>query len=84
MYTQVKDDVIYLSYTRQADESNWGYRCKIEGNKVIWSSDTGNWRTKSTDSQINFSLNNDILNIKEYLSGELVGEESFTIDKLDN
>jgi hypothetical protein len=45
--TRVQDGIIYLSYKRQDDGKDWAYRCKIEGDKVIWSSDMGRWMTNS-------------------------------------
>lgn len=80
--TRVQDGIIYLSYTRQDDGKDWAYRCKIEGDKVIWSSDTGRWMTNSMDSQITFSLSGNMLKVMERLSGDLVGEESFSLDQI--
>ena len=79
---RIQEGIVYLSYTRQDDGKDWAYRCKIEGDKVIWSSDTGRWMTNSMDSQITFSLNDNMLKVTERLSGDLVGEESFSLDQI--
>ncbi len=79
---RIQDSIIYLSYTRQDDGKDWAYRCKIEGDKVIWSSDTGRWMTNSMDSQITFSISGNMLKVIEWLSGDLVGEESFILSQL--
>ena len=49
-----KGDVVALSYIRQNDGTRWAYRCKIDGNRVVWASDTGRWRTHPMDERINF------------------------------
>jgi hypothetical protein len=77
-----QEGIVYLSYTRQDDGKDWAYRCKIEGNKIIWSSDTGRWMTNSMDSQITFSVSGNMLKVIERLSGDLVGEESFILGQL--
>ena len=48
--------VTHLSYVRPNDGTLWKYRCKLEGNRVIWASDTGRWRTDPLDEEILFKV----------------------------
>jgi hypothetical protein len=41
---RVKNDVIYLSYRRPDDGKDWRYKCKIQGNRIMWGADDGRWR----------------------------------------
>lgn len=55
---KTKDGIVYLSYRRPDDGKLWAYRCKLEGDKVIWASDNpdslGRWRTHPADERINY------------------------------
>ena len=66
----VQSDITYLSYYRQDDETHWKYRCELDGEKVIWATDTGRWRTDQSDSKITLSVSGNELSIPEkYLDG---------------
>jgi hypothetical protein len=38
---RVAGDVLFLSYVRPIDNFVWDYRCKIQGNRVVWASEPG-------------------------------------------
>lgn len=78
----IQGDVTYLSYNRQDDGKHWAYRCKLEGNKAIWASDTGRWRTDQYDSKITFSVSGDKVNISEKYSDGSGGVETYSINQL--
>lgn len=63
-----QENITSLSYYRSEDGKYWKYRCKLEGDKVIWASDPGRWRTGQYDSKITFSVDGDSLNILENYS----------------
>jgi hypothetical protein len=54
--TRVAGDVLFLSYVRPIDNFVWHYRCKIEGNRVIWASEPGRWREDPKDDKIFFEV----------------------------
>lgn len=79
---RVEEGISYLSYVRVDDGTLWSYRCKIEGNQVIWASDTGRWRTHSLDEQVIYELDQDRQNLKielKYSSGSST-KSSFSSD----
>lgn len=78
----LKGNVTYLSYNRPSDGSRWANRCKLEGNKVIWASETGRWRTDPNDSKITFSISGDKIDISEEYLGGSVGVETYSINQL--
>ena len=54
--TRVTSDVLFLSYVRPIDNFVWAYRCKIEGNRVIWASEPGRWREGPKDDKVFFEI----------------------------
>jgi hypothetical protein len=54
--TKVAGDILFLSYVRPIDNFVWDYRCKIEGNRVIWASEPGRWREDPKDDKVFFEI----------------------------
>jgi hypothetical protein len=54
--TRTADDVLFLTYVRPIDNFVWTYRCRIEGNRVIWASEPGRWRQDPKDDKIFFEI----------------------------
>jgi hypothetical protein len=54
--TRVAGDILFLSYVRPLDNFVWDYRCKIEGNRVVWASEPGRWREDSKDDKVFFEI----------------------------
>jgi hypothetical protein len=54
--TRTTSDVLFLSYVRPIDNFVWAYRCKIQGNRVIWASDPGRWREDPKDDKVFFEI----------------------------
>jgi hypothetical protein len=50
------DGVVMLTYARPIDNFVWAYRCRLEGNRVIWASEPGRWRDKAKDDKILFEV----------------------------
>jgi hypothetical protein len=70
--------IFNLSYIREADGTKWSYRCKLEGNRVIWASDTGRWRNDPSDDVVTFSLTSNSIEITEKYSGGSSTKETYT------
>ena len=49
--TLTTGDVLLLTYVRPIDNFVWNYRCRIEGNRVLWASEPGRWRDDSKDEK---------------------------------
>ena len=49
-----RGDVFFLTYTRPIDSFVWTYRCRIEGNRVVWADEPGRWRNDPKDDRISF------------------------------
>jgi hypothetical protein len=54
--TRITSDVLFLSYVRPIDNFVWAYRCKIQGNRVIWADDLGRWRENPKDDKVFFEI----------------------------
>jgi hypothetical protein len=42
--TRAVGSIIFLTYVRPIDNFIWTYRCRIEGNRVVWADEPGRWR----------------------------------------
>ena len=73
-------DVHYLSYVRQSDQSKWTYRCRVDGNRVIWASDPGRWRTDPRDGTVKFDIINSGRSIK--IIESVGGTETYELSRL--
>ncbi|MEA2822720.1 MAG: hypothetical protein QOJ86_4724 [Bradyrhizobium sp.] len=54
--TRIAGDILFLSYVRPIDNFVWDYRCKIEGNRVVWASEPGRWREEAKDDKVFFEI----------------------------
>ncbi|QSX34171.1 hypothetical protein JYB87_02680 [Shewanella avicenniae] len=56
--------LVYVSYTNRDDWSRDIYRCKLEGNHVLWAPNKGEWQNQNA-GQISFAANFNELTITE-------------------
>lgn len=49
-------DVLFLTYVRPIDNFVWTYRCRIEGNRVLWANEPGRWRDDPKDEKVFFEI----------------------------
>ncbi len=54
--TLTAGDVLFLTYVRPIDNFVWTYRCRIEGNRVVWAAEPGRWRDDPTDEKLFFEV----------------------------
>jgi hypothetical protein len=54
--TLATGDVLLLSYVRPIDNFVWTYRCRVEGNRVVWANEPGRWRDGPKDEKIFFEV----------------------------
>ncbi|SHK65812.1 hypothetical protein SAMN05444159_3836 [Bradyrhizobium lablabi] len=54
--TRTVGDVLFLTYVRPMDNFVWTYRCRIEGNRVVWASEPGRWRDDPKDDEVFFEV----------------------------
>ena len=54
--TRDAGNILFLSYVRPIDNFVWDYRCRIEGNRVIWASEPGRWREDPKDDKVFFEI----------------------------
>jgi hypothetical protein len=82
--TRVAGDILFLSYLRPIDNFVWDYRCKIEGNRVVWASEPGRWREDPKDDKVFFEIVGDgrQLRIIENHGDGSVTKESFERDQI--
>ena len=65
-----KDGIVYLHYRIESENDRYDYKCRLEGNSVIWGSANGRWRTKKGDASITFEVSNGNITIKERYNDE--------------
>jgi hypothetical protein len=49
-------DILFLTYVRPMDNFVWTYRCRIEGNRVVWATEPGRWREDHKDEKVFFEV----------------------------
>jgi hypothetical protein len=54
--TRTVGDVLFLTYVRPMDNFVWTYRCRIEGNRVVWATEPGRWRDDPKDEEVFFEV----------------------------
>lgn len=50
------DGVVVLTYARPFDNFVFTYRCKLEGDRVVWADDPGRWRDEAKDAKVSFEV----------------------------
>ena len=53
------DGVVALTYARPFDNFVFAYRCRIEGDHVVWADDPGRWRDGAKDAKVSFEITGD-------------------------
>jgi hypothetical protein len=82
--TRVAGDVLFLSYVRPIDNFVWDYRCKIQGNRVVWASKPGRWREDPKDDKVFFEIVGDgsqLRIVEDYGDGSAT-KETFERDQI--
>jgi hypothetical protein len=54
--TRTVGDVLFLTYVRPIDNFVWTYRCRIEGNRVVWATEPGRWRQGPKDDKVFYEI----------------------------
>jgi hypothetical protein len=54
--TLTTGDVLFLTYVRPIDNFVWNYRCRVDGNRVLWASEPGRWRDDPKDEKVFFEV----------------------------
>jgi hypothetical protein len=82
--TRIAGDVLFLTYVRPIDNFIWTYRCRIEGNRVVWAYDPGRWRESPKDDKVSFEILGDgkQLRISDDHSDGSTTKELFDRDKI--
>ena len=75
---------VKLSYVRENDQTEWKYKCKLDGNRVIWAVDPeGRWRDHPLDERIYYrGLPGDVLEIEEHYTDGSFYKERYTRQQL--
>jgi len=54
--TRTVGDVLFLAYARPIDNFVFTYRCRVDGNRVMWASEPGRWRDAPKDDKLLFEV----------------------------
>jgi len=75
-----------LSYVRKPDNSTWKYRCKVQGNEIIWAGwingSWGRWRDDQNDAEVTYKVDGDQIQISEQYPGSSASTKSYDISSL--
>jgi len=79
---RVANDAIYLSYVRQDDQTKWKYKCKVEGNRIIWGSDIGRWRIHPMDSKVSFKVAGSSITVVDAFGDGSSSKETYSLEQV--
>lgn len=54
--TDAPDGVVVLTYARPFDNFVFTYRCRLEGDRVVWADEPGRWREAAKDAKVSFEV----------------------------
>jgi hypothetical protein len=54
--TDAPGGVVVLTYTRPFDNFVFTYRCRVDGDHVVWADEPGRWRDGAKDARISFEV----------------------------
>ena len=85
---RIEDGIAYTLYSRPSDGTVWQNRCRVEDDRVIWStvdlggpgSGPGRWRNHRLDDIVYFSLDGARVIIKTVHSDGSGSEKSYRVD----
>lgn len=76
--SKVESGIIHVSYSRPDDGTIWEQRCRIEGQKVIWATETGRWREHPLDEVITYAVTGASLTITQKFTDGSASTKSYT------
>jgi hypothetical protein len=54
--TDASDGAVVLTYARPFDNFVFTYRCRIDGDRVVWADEPGRWRDGPKDAKVSFEI----------------------------
>lgn len=79
IHTKQRDNgTVHLYYRIENKKSRYGYKCKLDGEKVIWGTAMARWRTQQDDAVITYSVKEGHVTIKERFRDEPESEATYT------
>lgn len=73
---------IFLSYKRPDDGTIWSFKCKIQGNRIMWGNSDGRWRTHELDEVVTYNVQGGTVTVHEKYSDGSVITKKFAENKL--
>lgn len=80
--SNLEGPIIGISYIRKNDGTKWSYKCKVNGNKIVWGNSDGRWRESSEDSVITYKLMGNSIVVSETYSDGSKTTKSYKIEAL--
>jgi len=50
------EGVVVLTYARPFDNFVFTYRCRLDGDRVVWADEPGRWRNGDKDAKVSFEV----------------------------
>ena len=80
--TSNKSGVVSLYYIREDDGKKWSYKCRPEGQRIVWAADPGRWRNDPADEVIEYRNAGDSIEIVQKFGDGSSSNEKFSGDSL--
>jgi hypothetical protein len=82
--SRIDGSIIHLSYRRPSDGTEWSFRCKLAGSRVMHSGVSGRWLDHPLDEVVTYSASDTHINLfLKYPDGSIIDQKSFDISALE-
>lgn len=75
---KTEQGIIHVGYKRPDDGTVWNQRCRLDGEKITWATETGRWRDHPLDSTYTYSSTPTTLTIYQKYSDGSNSAKSYT------
>lgn len=76
--SKVDSGIIHVSYSRSDDGTIWEQRCRIDGQKIVWATNSGRWREHPLDEVITHAVSGTSLTISQKFTDGSTVTKSYT------
>ena len=73
------NSVVHLAYVYG---KQWDYKCRVEGNRIIWGASDGRWRIHHLDPKLTFTTSSGSIRITETFTNGTSSQRRFSLNDL--
>lgn len=79
---RVENDIVFLVAVEGGVKSKWGYKCRLDGNRIIFGGENGRWMTDRKDAVLTFETDTDSVTVTETFPSQATRTASYTFARI--